>query len=48
MGHRKSMLTDVDGVVALRDGRVEQDAPPVQLLAVDGFFKQMFDAEAEP
>ena len=45
IAHRRSMLTDVDRVLVLRDGRIEQDGPPAELLKVDGYFRQMMTAQ---
>jgi ATP-binding cassette subfamily B protein len=41
IAHRKSMLTDVDRVLVLREGRIEQDGSPKELIKVDGYFRQM-------
>jgi ABC-type multidrug transport system fused ATPase/permease subunit len=48
IAHRRSMLTDVDRVIVLRDGRIEQDGPPDELLKVDGYFRQMMTAQDGP
>ncbi len=45
IAHRKSMLTDLDRVLVLRDGRIEQDGPPRELACVDGYFRQMMGGE---
>lgn len=45
VAHRKSMLTDVDRVVVIRNGKVEQDGTPDELRAVDGYFRQMLEAD---
>lgn len=45
VAHRKSMLTDVDRVIVIRDGKVEQDGSPQALRAVDGYFRQMLEAD---
>ncbi len=45
VAHRKSMLTDVDRIVVIRDGRVEQEGTPDALRAVDGYFRQMLEAD---
>jgi ABC-type multidrug transport system fused ATPase/permease subunit len=45
IAHRRSMLTDVDRVLVLRDGRIEQDGTPEELLKVDGYFRQMMTAQ---
>jgi ATP-binding cassette subfamily B protein len=41
IAHRRSMLTDVDRVLVLRDGRIEQDGPPAVLLEQPGYFRDM-------
>ncbi len=41
MAHRKSMLTEVDRVIALRDGRVVEGGPPPALVGQHGYFFQM-------
>ena len=48
IAHRRSMLTDVDRVLVLREGRIEQDGTPAELLKVDGYFRQMMTAEDGP
>ncbi len=48
VAHRRSMLTDVDRVLVLRGGRIEQDGTPQELLAVDGYFSQMMAAADVP
>lgn len=45
VAHRKSMLTDVDRVIVLRDGKIEQDGSPQELRAVDGYFRQLLEAD---
>ena len=45
IAHRRSMLTDVDRVLVLREGRIEQDGSPAELLEVDGYFRQMMTAQ---
>jgi ABC-type multidrug transport system fused ATPase/permease subunit len=45
VAHRKSMLTDVDRVVVIRNGKVEQDGTPDELRAVDGYFRQLMEAD---
>ena len=45
IAHRRSMLTQVDRVLVLRGGRIEQDGPPADLVAVDGYFRQMMEAQ---
>jgi ABC-type multidrug transport system fused ATPase/permease subunit len=44
VAHRRSMLSDVDRVLVLRGGRIEQDGSPEALLAVEGYFRQMMTA----
>jgi ATP-binding cassette subfamily B protein len=41
VAHRKSMLTNLDRVLVLRNGRIEQDGPPERLLEQDGYFREM-------
>ncbi len=41
IAHSRSMLTDLDRVLVLRDGRIEQDGTPEGLTQVDGYFRQM-------
>ena len=48
IAHRRSMLTDVDRVLVLREGRIEQDGTPAELLKVDGYFRQMMTAQDGP
>jgi len=45
VAHRKSMLTDVDRVVVIRNGKVEQQGTPDALRAAGGYFRQMLDAD---
>lgn len=45
VAHRRSMLTDLDRVLVLRGGRIEQDGAPAQLLEEDGYFRQMMTAQ---
>ena len=44
IAHRQSMLTEVDRIVAIRDGRVIEDGAPEVLLAQRGYFYQMMSA----
>jgi len=44
IAHRQSMLTDVDRVVALRDGQVIEEGPPQALFEQQGYFFQMMTA----
>jgi ABC-type multidrug transport system fused ATPase/permease subunit len=48
VAHRRSMLTDVDRVLVLRGGRIEQDGTPEELLREDGYFRQMMTEATEP
>ena len=45
IAHRQSMLTDVDWVIAIRDGHVIEQGPPPQLLSQHGYFFQMMTAQ---
>jgi ABC-type multidrug transport system fused ATPase/permease subunit len=45
VAHRRSMLSDVDRILVLRGGKVEQDGSPAELLRVDGYYRQMMTAE---
>ena len=45
IAHRQSMLTEVDHVIALRDGRVFEQGPPAALLDQHGYFFQMMTAQ---
>ena len=44
VAHRRSMLTDVDRVLVLRGGRIEQDGRPEDLILQEGYFRQMMTA----
>jgi len=44
IAHRQSMLTEVDHVVAIRDGRVVEQGPPSALFDQHGYFFQMMTA----
>ncbi len=49
IAHRRSMLTDVDRVLVLHNGRIEQDGTPEELMSRDGYFRDMMTAtEAAP
>jgi ABC-type multidrug transport system fused ATPase/permease subunit len=48
VAHRPSMLADVDHVVVLREGRVEQQGSPAELLAQEGYFRDLVRADAAP
>ena len=41
IAHRPSMLTDVDHVIVLRNGAIEQDGTPEELLGRDGYFRDL-------
>ena len=45
IAHRQSMMTDVDRVVAIRDGRVIEQGAPQELLEQQGYFFQMMTAQ---
>ena len=48
IAHRRSMLTDVDRVLVLQHGHIEQDGTPDELLRQPGFYADMMTAwEAE-
>ncbi len=44
IAHRQSMLTEVDRVVAIREGRVIEEGPPEVLFGQRGYFFQMMTA----
>ena len=41
IAHRKSMLTNVDRVLVLNEGHIEQDGKPDDLIKMEGYFRQM-------
>jgi ATP-binding cassette subfamily B protein len=45
IAHRRSMLTEVDRVLVLRDGKIEQDGPPEVLRARPGYYRDMMTAQ---
>jgi ATP-binding cassette subfamily B protein len=45
VAHRRSMLTDVDRILVLRAGRIEQDGTPGKLLLREGYFRDMLLAD---
>jgi ABC-type multidrug transport system fused ATPase/permease subunit len=45
IAHRQSMLTAVDHVIALSDGRVIEEGPPAALFEQQGYFFQMMTAQ---
>jgi ABC-type multidrug transport system fused ATPase/permease subunit len=45
IAHRQSMLTEVDQVVAIRDGHVIEEGPPQALFDQQGYFFQMMTAQ---
>jgi ABC-type multidrug transport system fused ATPase/permease subunit len=47
IAHRRSMLTDVDRVLVLRDGRIEQDGSPSELMERGGYFRDMMSSQDE-
>jgi ABC-type multidrug transport system fused ATPase/permease subunit len=48
IAHRRSMLTDVDRVLVLQNGRIEQDGTPEELVKVDGYFRDMMFRGEDP
>src|SRR5947208_2416360 len=48
IAHRQSMMTDVDRVVAIRDGQVIEEGTPQALLGQQGYFFQMMSAQPPP
>ena len=42
------MMTDVDRVVAIRDGQVIEEGTPQALLGQQGYFFQMMSAQPPP
>jgi ABC-type multidrug transport system fused ATPase/permease subunit len=47
IAHRQSMMTDVDRVIAIRDGRVIEEGTPQELLDSHGYFFQMMSAQTK-
>jgi len=45
IAHRQSMMTDVDRVVAIRDGQVIEEGTPQALFGQQGYFFQMMSAQ---
>jgi ABC-type multidrug transport system fused ATPase/permease subunit len=45
VAHRRTMLTDVDRVLVLRGGNLEQDGPPAELLGTPGYFRDLMAPE---
>jgi ATP-binding cassette subfamily B protein len=41
VAHRRSMLTEVDRVLVLKNGRIEEEGTPAALVAAGGYFHQM-------
>lgn len=46
IAHRQSMMTDVDRVIAIRDGEVIEEGAPQELFERQGYFFQMMSAQA--
>jgi ATP-binding cassette, subfamily B, bacterial len=46
IAHRQSMMTDVDRVIAIRDGQVIEEGAPQELFERQGYFFQMMSAQA--
>ncbi len=47
IAHRQSMLTEVDRVVAIREGHVIEEGPPEVLFGQRGYFFQMMTARPQ-
>ncbi len=47
IAHRRSMVVDVDRVLVLRGGVIEQDGTPAELLARPGYFRDMMTTTAD-
>ena len=47
IAHRQSMMTDVDRVIAIREGRVIEEGAPQELIEQQGYFFQMMTAQAK-
>ncbi len=45
IAHRRSMLSDVDRVIVIRDGAVEQQGTPEELMRAGGFYADMMRAD---
>ena len=45
IAHRRSMLTDVNRVLVLRNGRIEQDGTPGELARQPGYFRDMIESQ---
>jgi ATP-binding cassette, subfamily B, bacterial len=45
VAHRRSMLIDVDRVIVIRDGRIEQQGSPAELIRSGGYFSDLIRAE---
>ena len=45
IAHRRPMLMDADRVLVLRNGRIDQQGPPADLLMQEGYFCQMMHAQ---
>ena len=48
VAHRRSMVLDVDRVIVLRDGRIEQQGTPAELLQRGGYFRDMMRGDVGP
>jgi ABC-type multidrug transport system fused ATPase/permease subunit len=48
IAHRRSMLTDVDRVIVIRDGAIEQEGSPEELLRSGGFYADMVRWDQAP
>ena len=45
IAHRRSMLSDVDRVIVIRDGAIEQQGTPEELMRMGGFYADMMRAD---
>lgn len=48
IAHRQSMMTEVDRVIAIRDGQVIEEGTPQALFDQQGYFYQMMSAQPAP
>jgi ABC-type multidrug transport system fused ATPase/permease subunit len=48
IAHRRSMLRDVDRVIVIRDGAVEQEGTPEELMRAGGYYADMMRADEAP
>jgi ABC-type multidrug transport system fused ATPase/permease subunit len=48
VAHRKTMLTEVDRVLVLRGGHIEQDGAPAELVRQPGYFRDLMAPDEAP